>query len=200
MKKILTALIIALIVMVFGSSIFFMYLRSNQQEYDSINLTRSDFLPNRFAVGRSRFEEVMSHDFENNYPTTVAAVIARYTEIYNLIHGNFLDNDELLRKLVIQKRHLLSPELRENNPLEIQLENLHINLQNLASRNFHYIGFRQLSVEYDIDIPTVAVVDVVHYGSTQLNIRISYVVEWNLEEERWFIQGWTISEQLGRST
>ena len=185
-----------LVVMIFGSSVFFMYLRSRQDQYGSVEVNRNDFLPNRFAVGSMRFDEFMSHDFENNHPATASEVVARYTEIYNLIYGNFLNSDELLRQLVIQKRHLLSPEIRENNTLESQLENLKIDLQNLAARNFHYIGFRQLSVEYDRDTPTLATVDVVHYGSTQLNIRITYLLEKNLEQNRWFIKSWSISEEI----
>lgn len=187
-----------LIVMLFGSVILFMYLRSRVDQ-DEPDVNRSDFLPNRFVAGRIRFQEIMSHDLEYNFPTTPAEVVARYSEIYNFIYSNFLDSDELLEQLVIQKRHLLSPEILANNPLENQLESLKMHLENLVERNFHYIGFRQLNVEYDRDIPTVATVTVIHYGSIPLNVRITYLLERNLEKDRWFIAGWSISEELGRS-
>ena len=149
----------------------------------------------RFEINKERFEAVMAYDLDNNYPRTPEEVIRQYSEVYNVIYGNFILNPDLILDLVKQQRKFFAQSLLEANTLESQFEELLEALAVLSELNFYYIGRRQEDTIYDPALPNFATVDVVHFSRLRENFRITYLLEIEQDTRRWRIRSWDIQKE-----
>ena len=154
-----------------------------------------DFKGNRIDANRKKFEMVMSYDLENDYPRTPEDVIRQYSEVYNVIYGNFIQNEELILELVRQQRRFFATSLLEANSLEEQFIELMQSLFYLSEIDFYYIGHRQEEAQYDQNLNSLVTIDVVHYSRIRENFRISYLLELDPDTKRWKIKGWDIQKE-----
>ena len=109
---------------IIGGFIFYAFQRNADVVQNFVRQHRSS--------GQLLYDEVFSFDLAEDYPQTPEEIMQLYSAITLLLYGGMIINDDLYVDILQQLRGILSNDLIEHIPLEIQLAHLQESLSVLG--------------------------------------------------------------------
>jgi hypothetical protein len=142
----------------------------------------------------SPYQKVMSHDLEENYPSSPYEVMIMNNHIITYLYGLEIKEEEI-PTVINQQRYLFSPELLELNPEDVQVEKIVTEIKAYKEQGFKIIRINSLPVEYNPQNVKLATVKVIQFTNAPKNNYLKYVLEQQINGE-WKILGWKSTDQF----
>ncbi len=97
------------------------------------------------------------------YPQTPDLVVEKYNELFELMYGEMIIDDETFKKVLEKQRTLFSDEILNRNSFDIQLKNVKDATEKLYSQNKRCIGTKQDAFVYENGRTNAGIIRVTHY-------------------------------------
>lgn len=133
----------------------------------------------------AKYEQLLSHDLDNQYPTTPKEVIGLYQEITKYLYSQKIKSEEI-EPLIIMERKLFHSDLLDLNPKEVQIIKAEADIKTNKEANIKIIDF--LLGESEYEIAEIAIVKAIQYLSGSDNRYLKYYLK--KENEQWKILAW----------
>ena len=148
------------------------------------------FVHERRHTADRMYRETVELDIRKNYPQTPWQLMDLYATSFFLLHGNFILDERIFMDVIEFQRELFSQELRDLNPLELQLANHLSNLKRFREADAVLRPSRVENVRHDFYGQRTALAYVVHPFMTHENLYRVYHLEMD-ENDMWRINSWT---------
>ncbi len=137
--------------------------------------------------------EVINADLSNNYPKTPEEVVKFYNDTFQLLYGNEITDEKMIKNIISQQRMLYTEDLKSINNLDEQFENFKSSKKTIDSKNIIITGTNQS--EPTINKDGICEINVVRYTNQDENLYYKFYLSKNKDTGIWKIARWETTDE-----
>ncbi|MDR1532751.1 MAG: hypothetical protein LBS62_11335 [Clostridiales bacterium] len=173
--------------LVLGGVIYYSVLKTNS--------TPKYFKSDKAAAAEKLYDKIMGYDFENHYPPAPEDVMDAYNDIFLILYGDMIIDDQILRQMVDKQRELYSDELTAAQTAEEQVANLKGNLAELENLGVYCTRVEKKATLSDANDKDSCVVRAILYFKGAEVMYRNYYLAFDNDDKRWKVSNWAQTDE-----